>query len=300
VISTEELTEGVRQLILESAPERRSDLEDLWRRFAPNFAHASDTKGFKMEGGPWGLVVFTPRTTLQIWILGFASWKAFEAYHPYVLIPVPLTTANDPDRVEIEKALATDLRTERELNETAELQTFMWPQHIPQPGPTPPTNTRDHAVVDLVKIATAFVFLHEVRHAIFRDENNAPESSIDEEFACDEFARDYLLDQIPLYCAETGDDQKAVLDKRLMGIVLGAFVLLQITPEDRRSGSADHPAVVARFRKLIRRQTHQSGRTVFVYACSLLFGTLRQEGNPPPEVSFGNPETLFEDLLALL
>jgi len=82
-MTEQELTEAVHQLILESAPERRDELENLWNKYSPTFARASDEAGFKMEGGPWGLILFTPRTTGQIWILGFAAWRAFEAYCPY-------------------------------------------------------------------------------------------------------------------------------------------------------------------------------------------------------------------------
>ena len=36
-----------------------------------------------------------------------------------------------------------------------------------------------------------------------------------------------------------------MLNKRMMGIVLGAFVLLQITPEENRGGSNQYPSVAA-------------------------------------------------------
>jgi hypothetical protein len=36
-------------LILESAPERRDELENLWIKYSPTFARASDETGFKMS-----------------------------------------------------------------------------------------------------------------------------------------------------------------------------------------------------------------------------------------------------------
>jgi len=37
----------------------------------------------------------------------------------------------------------------------------------------------------------------------------------------------FLLEEISECCLSTHDDQEAALNKRMMGIVLGAFVLLQ-------------------------------------------------------------------------
>ena len=123
-----------------------------------------------MEGGPWGLVLFTPRTTGQIWILGFAAWRAFEAYRPYVFLRIPIAPSamsDDQNQVKAEKALSDDLRKVRELKEIQNLEEFTWPSDMPEPGPALPATTRERAIVDRIKIATAFTFLHEVRHAMF-------------------------------------------------------------------------------------------------------------------------------------
>lgn len=159
------LTEAAHQLILESAPERREELENLWNKYSPTFGHTSDKKGFNMEGGPWGLIVFTPRTTGQIWILGFAAWRAFEAYCPYMFLRITITPSamsDDPNQVNAEKALNDDLRKVRELKEIENLEVFAWPSNMPEPALAPPATTRERAIVDLIKIATAFTFLHEV------------------------------------------------------------------------------------------------------------------------------------------
>lgn len=300
MIDQEELTAAVRDLLLESAPERRSELEGIWQKYSPSFAHASDTAGFKMEGGPWGLVFFTPRTTLQVWILGFAAWTALKAYCPYVLLTVPLTTADDPEGIVVEDALIERLRQVDELNQMEDLQRFVWPADVPQPGSAPPVRVEDRAIVDLVKIATAFIFLHEARHLMFREENAAPETRVDEEHQCDAFARDFLLERIADYCGRTREDAQAVLDKRLMGIVLGAFVILHITPEGKRPGSDEHPPVAERFARLVQGGKGQGGIAVWTFACSLLLGTLQREGKLSGLGSIRDPQKLFGRLLALL
>lgn len=48
-MNEQDLTGAVHQLILESVPERRDELENLRKKYCPGFAHASDEKGFRME-----------------------------------------------------------------------------------------------------------------------------------------------------------------------------------------------------------------------------------------------------------
>lgn len=302
-MNEQDLSEAVHQLIVESAPERRDELENLWQKCSPTFAHASDKKGFKMEGGPWGLVVFTPRTTGQVWLLGFAAWRAFEAYCPYVVLRIAITPAamsGDPSQVTAEKALNDDLLKVRELREIDKVGMFTWPSDIPEPGLPLPATTRERAIVDLIKIATAFAFLHEVRHAMFIEDLNRPASSLDEEYECDRYARSFLLEKISEYSASAREDHKAVLNKRLMGIILGAFVILENTPEENRGGSTEHPPIAQRLRKLIQEDDYQAGEHVWIYACSLLLGTLREEGKLPLDITFHDPQDLLDQLVALL
>jgi hypothetical protein len=71
---------AVKQLILAAAPERQAEFEEIWREYSPEFSLAEDRLGFNLEAGPFGLVLFTSRTMLQIWFLGHAAWKALHAY----------------------------------------------------------------------------------------------------------------------------------------------------------------------------------------------------------------------------
>lgn len=298
-----ELTEAVRQLILESAPERLPEMEALWGKYSPTFAHASDESGFKMEGGAFGLIVFTPRTAAQVWLLGFAAWKALEAYCPYLFLRIPITPSTmsgDPDQVRAEKALNDDLRKVRELKKIENLVDFEWPATIFGPGPAPPATIRDRAIVDLIKIAMAFIFLHEVRHAMFRDDGDNPQDQVEEERECDRFAKDFLLQRFAEYCANSNDEQDAVLNKRMMGILLGAFVILEITPEAKRGGTDGHPSVALRFQRLVEGVADQGGEHMWIYLCSLLLGKLKEEGKLPPSNNFREPKHLFERLVALL
>ena len=297
-----DVTIPVREMIVESAPERRSELDELWRQYSPTFMRASDKPGFQMECGAFGMILFTERTAAQMWILGFAAWRALEAYCPYSFLCIAIThdaMADDTGLADAEQAVSDALQKARELKEIQSLKDFVWPD-IPVPGAMPPVTTKDWAVVDLIKIAAAFSFLHEVQHEIFKASSDRTEVATEEEYECDMFARDFLLDRVPEHSADTQQDRQGVLDKRLMGILLGAFVILEVTPEARRGREGEHPPVADRFRKLILETNYKTSEHVWVYACSLLLAKLREEAKLPPCISFDNSRALFEQLLALL
>ena len=297
-----DVTIPVYEMIVESAPERQSELDELWRQYSPTFMRASDKPGYQMEGGAFGMILFTERTAAQMWIIGFAAWRALEAYCPYSFLRIAITPdamADDAGLADAEQAVSDALQKARELKEIQSLKAFAWPD-IPLPGATPPITTKDRAVVDLIKIGTAFSFLHEVQHEIFKTSSDCPEAATKEEYECDKFARDFLLERVSEYSTDTQQDRQGVLNKRIMGILLGAFVILEVTPETRRGGTEKHPPVADRVRKLILEPNYHASEHVWVYGCSLLLAKLREEAKLPACISFDNSRALFEQLLALL
>jgi hypothetical protein len=300
----EALTDGVLELILESAPERRRELYELWERYSPVFERASDQKGFRLEGGPFGLILFTMRTMGQIWILGFAAWRAFEAYCPYGLLfsgeIMSQRMAKDWDLVWAEEHLKAGLNKARELRNEENLHDFKWPAEIPIPGLRQPKTTQEQAVVDLIRIATTFVFLHEIRHAMLTQDHDGYDSAVDEEYECDRYAWTFVLQNVTHYCAETRQDYKGVLSKRLMGLMLGLFLILEITPKDKRQGSAVHPPPAERFRRLVQSQDPTVKDYVWIYGLCLLLGILRSEQRLPPATRSTTPRQTFDKLVSLL
>lgn len=298
----QDFTTLAHDMIVESAPERREELERLWHDHAPTFAQAGDKKGFTMEAGAFELIIFNERTMAQCWLLGFAAWHAFEAYCPYSLLRIALTPSamqDDPGLAEAEAILTESVRKAGELREVENLNEFRWP-NVPIPSSIPPVGEKDRAVADLVKIATAFAFLHEVKHVVFKAAPDRPENAKEEELECDRFARHFLLEKSAQYSAETCQNQQGVLDKRLMGIIVGAYIVLEVTPEAQRGGSDTHPNVAERLRNLILDSAPHTSEHVWVFACCLLLGKLRGEMKLPPSLDFGEPRVLFEQLVGLL
>jgi hypothetical protein len=294
------LTEGICDLILEAAPERRVELEKLWSEHAPQFVHASDRPGFYIESGAFGLVPFTPRTAGQIWLLGFASWRAFQAYCPYLLLCdaiIPEAMSGAPGQAEADRSLDAALAKAEELRLIEDVERFDWPSDTIDPETSPKT-VEDRAIVDLVKMAAAYIFLHEVRHLIFQNAGDRPANPPDEEIACDRFGRDFLLDNIPDYCAISGDAESAVVNKRLGGLALGSFILLRITKN--WVGSESHPPLSARLRELLMTNRAAPTMGAWDYVCCLLLGVLRREQKLPPKLAFLDPPELFEKLVHLV
>jgi hypothetical protein len=160
--------------------------------------------------------------------------------------------------------------------------------------------TEEQAVVDLIKIATAFTFLHEVRHAMYAQDINGPSSAVEEEYGCDRYAWSFLMERISEYCDTTHSVQEVVVSKRLMGMMLGLFVILEATPEDRRSGSGGHPPLGERFRRLVQSSSCNVSEYVWVFGSCLLFAIFRKEQKPPSHTGTCTPQGLFEKLVSSL
>jgi hypothetical protein len=288
-------------MCLEAVPERRTELEELWDKYGVTFAHKVDKEGFDIGGGGWGLIPFTPRTMGQVWILGFAAWRALEAYCPYLILYKEIVSsgmADAPGQAEADTAFEYALEKAEELRTVGSIKMFRWPEHIPVPDEAPPESVTERAIIDLIKIAAAYVFLHEVRHVMFNTDRDGPPDNRAEEIACDRFARDFLIEKIPDYCAASGYAPADVLNKRLMGLALGAFIVLQVTLD--RTGSSTHPAVALRLRELVQKGTGSAELTAWHFACCALLSVLRSEEKLPPRVAFSDPQDLFEKLIRLL
>lgn len=297
----EGLTQEIHGLIADAAPERKEELENLWIKYSPNFVHASDKPGFEMGGGAFGLIPFTPRTMGQIWLLGFAAWRSFEAYCPYILLCneiAPSAMSDVPDQAEADKALQDELQNVETLRTIESIETFAWPRNIPKTSATAAT-VRDRAIIDLIKLASAYVFLHETRHVMFAAEETRP-TAWEEERECDTFARKFLLEKIADYCEITNYGRESVSNKRLMGIALGAFILLEITPQENWTGTDDHPPIAARLRELVKGTDTHADINAWVYACCLLLNRLRSVGKLPETLLFSDPQDLFQKLVGLL
>ena len=122
-------------------------------------------------------------------------------------------------------------------------------------------------------IATAYVLLHEVKHVEFNAAGSRP-TRPEEEFACDAFARHFILDDAADYAAEASSAADDVIGKRAAGIAIGIYILYAFTPSGGRAGSAEYPPVAERIEALFPDVRLADDHWFWDFAASLLIALI--------------------------
>jgi len=122
----EEVKTAVLNILLGSAPERKSELASMWSLLDPRFQLTDDThegERFVIEAGMYRYVRFNHRVVRAIWIAAFAAWEAYRA------VAEPL----DLEVVDLQRltALVDAFNCTLESN-TPQLETL--PAGVPEPG----------------------------------------------------------------------------------------------------------------------------------------------------------------------
>jgi len=289
-IETEEI-ERVRCLLIGSAPEREQELLDLWNKYQVNVAAVDDKPGFEMGGGAFQSVLFTPRTLRQVWLLGFAGWRACEAYAGVLWVMASFGLPYNPTELtKVQGQTAAELEFERALTQARGLReaytesAFSWPRDIPTPDQLLDSAT-DEVTRDITCLALAFVFLHELHHVMLAQKNLLAH---EEEAACDEFASRFLLDRADEYARTNGKAVEKVRVLRAMGICLGLFVVTEVTARNARSGSQSHPDVADRWLAFLGQVDVPSEHWFWAFTGSLLIAALRVEGKDRAHAAVGS------------
>lgn len=248
---------AVKVVICASAPEREAELLQLWNEIQPAVNQTDDKIGFTLQAGSFGLVIFDHKTMCQIWLLGFAAQHSFNLYIPYLILSQvtslsfsPADTATDQESVETRNNISGLYNAIKHLTEADSVDDVTWPSGIPKPDDGKPSDVNGSMAFDLLCIASAYCFLHELRHVQLRNLGNDL-NPFQEEHECDKYARDFLLENIAAYAQQSGYDLTLLKNKRGMAIALASILLLVITPESHWQGSASHPSVVSRIQELV-------------------------------------------------
>lgn len=274
--------EALKRLILDSAPERVSEFNQLWEESDIEIQSSTDRPGFSLRAGPYGLVLFNHRTLCQIWLLGFAAQKASYTYSlalvQYQLQGTPFSKellrhdAEFPNLISECNRLLSDILI---LNGVESFEDFHWPDDIPRPAEGKPSDLDGSLVLDLLCMAGAYFFLHELRHVLLQNEN-ANLNEHDEEMECDRYAREFLLSNIEEYSEQSDYDIDKLKTKRAMSIALASLLLLVITPRDRWIDSPLHPSVIERIKVLADYLELPENDNFWVYLSSLLLAQIEQ------------------------
>jgi hypothetical protein len=295
----------IEELLAGVAPERRSEINDLFRKRTVNFALANDRPGLCMQ--TWqSTVLFNERAIQQIYLTSFLAWQCLVEQSGGIIGLFVLNRIYDyqellkePERERFEKKVDALGAALQNLTGAASPSLVEWPATIPRPTPEGPADIEHRAAHELALFAIAYVLLHETRHALYFIENDAP-GGVQEERNCDQYAFDFLMGHADQYAAAEGYPPEKVKTKRAMGVLLGQFLIMELTPTSRWSVSGSHPSVKERLKFAIGNLGLPEWDDAYVYCSSLLLSTLRRRGVPLGATPFSGPKDLCDRLLELL
>jgi len=301
------VAEAIKRVILESTPERRDELEEIWSEYSHNFFLSDDKPGFSIEAGPYGLLLFTNRTMQAVWMLGFAAWKALYCFSvPLYLLQVTnqnfnvRTLCKFPGQSEAESSYENLINSIKELVNLERLNEFQWPSDVPRPYNGKPENIEGSVIFDLNCMATAYIFLHEIQHLKFRQEGKTDLDPKDEEILCDKFAREVLLDNLDKYSKDSGYSLEKLKTKRAMSIAFASFILLVITPKQSWGGTRSHPSITRRIEELTQSLQLPENDNFWIYLSCLTLAHLRYEKYLLHEISFSSQKDLCLKLIGYI
>ena len=122
--------------------------------------------------------------------------------------------------------------------------------------------------MDLVKLAVAWVFFHEIKHV--QDQHQEEISNTkrsdskkelhEDELSCDKFATKFLLEKVDQYAQDYAEDPSKVERKRVLSIYIALFAITLMQAEDWEE-SEQHPAVQDRINN-VKKHIGSSGKGV--------------------------------------
>ena len=237
-------------------PERMAELETTWGD-GPDRVLKSESSGFNVMQS-FGRIIITQPFLDLMWLTGAGIWTAIQATSGYFAILEhdklsfsPSDMRNSAGQIAFDERFDYIINKAKELGGTPHPGDFNWPAEVPQPYAGARRGSPDwQATFDLILMAGAYAFLHEIRHHQLEQQGHIL-SHVDEERACDEYALSMMLDEIPAYCVTAPFPEELVRTKRILGILFAKLVILTVTPEKLWSNSPGHPLVKERIARVL-------------------------------------------------
>jgi hypothetical protein len=251
--------EAIEKLFEGVVPERLTEVLALHDHYSPHYSLIGDSPGFRLAAGPFGAIQFTQRSLEQLWLFSHAGLQSLRCYSGVIIdaylrqLPFSCKEIEKiPGQVEHSSRFCELIAHIESLRAVHSEHDFIWPQEIPRPDAGRPGHIEHAAFYELALIATAYAFLHELRHVMYWVDRDAPEDPIEEEHECDSYARSLILANAKEYAIDAGYPVDKVLTKRSMGLALASGFLFAVTPTNNLPGSSSHPAVSARWRRALQ------------------------------------------------
>lgn len=288
-------------------PEREKEMKEYLIAYAPYFSRCDDRPGFIVEAGAFGILKFTYRTMLLMWLLGFAAKQSLVSYSTLIAkvrIYGKRFSSREadiiPDQENEHQEYKVLIDSIYELAAATDLNSFSWPNNVPHPENGKPKDNDGAAIFDLNCMATAYVFLHEMKHIAFSSDATTAINPIAEELECDCFAQEMMLDKLADYSTSSGYPLDRLKSKRAMSLALASFYMLVITPINLWGGSDSHPSLASRIESIVNKLQIPSDDIFWIFASSLYLSHLRYIGCDSIEIEFDNLRELSLSLINII
>jgi Peptidase U49 len=250
-VDVQDVSREVDNLLEGVVPERVEELAKTWGA-GPDRVRLTANAGFDI-GQRYGCIQVTKPFFDLMWLVGAGIWRGIQANSGLFLyiglagLPFcPSAMRKIAGQIELDNRFDRAIEAAKEMGRIANPGDFQWPPYIPYPRLGAREGSSEwQATYDLILMAGGYAFLHEIRHFQFERDGEVLDY-IDQERACDTYARGMMLDKVPDYCASSGYSEELVRAKRIMGILFAKLVILTVTPRPVWSNSRDHPPVKER------------------------------------------------------
>jgi hypothetical protein len=283
-----DVSDAVDSLFAGVVPERIDELKAFWGEQADRVRLLAVDR-FLLQMA-FGSVQISEVALRQIWLTGYAAWRAVTAYNvPLALASMTMSSADRAAWRQIDTDVAAREDEFAELfkaihgiataAKTGSIDAFPWPAGVPHPEHgLKITDPGLKGTFDLVCMAGAYVFAHEVRHYIYEAQQNPPEQLLEEETECDRWALALMLDQAGNYAVGNGWPPELVRAKRILGVVIAQLAILALTPRTSWEQSDGHPPVRDRIRSVLDAATDPVPMWFWTTVASMLLGFASQSG----------------------
>jgi hypothetical protein len=252
----QDVSKEVDSLLEGVVPERVEELVKTWGD-GPDRVRLTASAGFNIAQR-YGCIQITKPFLDLMWLVGAGCWRGIQAtsglffYIDVAGLPFcPSTMRKIAGQIELNNRFDRTIEAAKEMGRIANPLDFRWPPEIPYPQPGARLGSSEwQGTYDLIQMAGGYAFLHEIRHFQFERDGEVIDY-IDEERACDNYARGMMLDKLPDYCASSGYSEELVRAKRFMGILFAKLVILTVTPRPIWSNACSHPPVKERIATIL-------------------------------------------------
>lgn len=230
---TELSNEIVTKLFLAVMPEQKENIIAILKNEFIEFNHVQQISDAEI-GALFSRITYSDKHLLCYWVGSFIAWEAYSCLQQNSVIFNQSSKFNH----------LIDLF--RQIKNSDNLHEIVFSQ-IPSPEDYLNNNCdiEERAVAELACFALSWSFLHEVKHAIYPKETESKTSNElrkIEEFECDLFATNILLENVKEYSKKNNEKLELVLKKRRLGVLFGLFTIVLISENNWEEGEF-HPSV---------------------------------------------------------